>query len=476
MRNAGRIYRAALCAFALATIVPAAAQARSSAQYRIEGRGWGHGIGMSQYGADGYAAHGLDATGIVTHYFAGTVVAPRPTDGPTDVRVLLQSYLAPATVELTSAGVLRQGSATLPLVAGDTVELRSAGLYLLATRIHEGVRTNVASGSAADATVAPYVDGGVRIKFDADYAHSGTSFRGTLTAHRFDGKVSVFNTLPIESYLRGVVGDEMSPSWHAEALKAQAIAARSYALTGIGGDYDWFDLYSDTRSQVYGGLAAEDPRTDAAVAATDGLVARVGSATGEMARTFFFSTSGGRTAGNDEVWGSAPYPYLRSVPSPYEQASSYFVWKGSDVLRLTPAQLGARLGLSGSFRTASNTVFPSGYAKDVNVATTAGPKVLSASSVQSRLGLRSTYFRINYLSIGAPNAAATGSIVKLTGRVPSAGITSLLLRTNGVTRVVKLAPMGPLGAWVVRVKLTGATTATLTRAGAAGPAIAIAAT
>ncbi|MCW2920215.1 MAG: putative sporulation protein SpoIID, partial [Thermoleophilia bacterium] len=149
MRTAGRIIMLSLCALVVTSAWASAALARSGAQYRIEGRGWGHGIGMSQYGAAGYAAQGWTSDQIIRHYFTGTVVAPRPADGPTDLRVLLQSYLAPATVELTSAGVLRQGSATLPLVAGDTVELRSAGLYLLATRIHEGVRTNVASGSAA---------------------------------------------------------------------------------------------------------------------------------------------------------------------------------------------------------------------------------------------------------------------------------------------------------------------------------------
>lgn len=463
-----------MVASVLAAVAATSAQARSATQYRIEGRGWGHGIGMSQYGANGYAQRGRDFRAIISHYFAGTVVAPRPADGPGDLRVLLQSHLVPARIELTSAGFVRQGTATLPLVAGDIVEMRSSGAFLLTTRVRAGARTVVTGASSADATIVPAMDGGAKILFAADHAGSGTSFRGTLTGRRFEGKVSVVNTVPFESYVRGVVPDEMPPSWHPQALRAQAIAARSYALTGLGGDYAWFDVYSDTRSQVYGGVNAEEASTDAAVAATTGLVARVGTAAGEVARTFFFSTSGGRTAGNDEVWGSTPYSYLRSAPSPYEGPSQYFTWTGADVQRMTPAQLGARLGYSGSFRSASNTTYASGYAKDVRIATTAGVKVASASSVQAKLGLRSTWFRINLLSIGAPDAVAAGGYVKLMGRVPRLGATTLLLRTGGVTKAVKLAPQGVLGAWTARVKVAAPTTATLTRAGIAGPAVSIA--
>ena len=326
-------------------------------------------------------------------------------------------------------------------------------------------------------TIVPEVDGGARILFDADHASAGTSFRGTLTARRYESKVSVFNTLPLESYLRGVVPDEMPPGWHPEALKAQAIAARSYALRSLRTDFNWFDVYSDTRSQVYGGIGAEEATTDTAIAVTAGMVARVGSASGEVAQTFFFSTSGGRTAGNDEVWGSTPYSYLRSVPSPLETASSYFLWKGDDVRRYTPGQLGAALGYPGTFRGARNTVYASGYAKDVLVSTTGGTTTVKASSMQSRLGLRSTYFRISLLSITAPDAAAIGGFVRLSGRIPRGGRTTLQLKQGtAAARRIKLVPNGPLGAWVVRTRLgaTGSLTATLTRSGINGPQVTVA--
>lgn len=476
MRIAGRIIAGLICALVVTSAwTTAHANARSSAQYRLEGRGWGHGIGMSQYGADGYARQGWTSDRIIQHYYQGTVVAPRPVDGPTDLRVLLQSQLAPARIEMTSAGIVRQGIATLDLLPGDVVEMRSSGPFLVATRVRAGVKSQiVAAANAEDATIVPAVDGGARILFAADHARSGTSFRGMLTGHRFDGKVSVFNTVPFESYLRGVVPDEMPPSWHPEALEAQAIAARSYALRSLRTDFNWFDVYSDTRSQVYGGVGAEEASTDAAVAATANLVARVGGPDGEVAQTFFFSTSGGRTAANEHVWGSTPYSYLRSVPSPHEHASSYFTWKGDDVRRYTPMGLGSALGYPSTFRSATTTVHPSGYADDVVVRLAGGGTAsVDASDLQAKLGLRSTFFRVSYLSIIGPDVLAPGAFVKLSGRIPPGGTTTLLMRRNGVTKPIKLKPVGPLGAWVVRTRMSTELTATLTRQGLVGPRITV---
>lgn len=474
MRTATRITILTMCALLLASIGAASAQAQSRAQYWIEGRGWGHNIGMSQYGANGYAERGWTSDQIIRHYYAGTVVAPRPADGPTSLRVLLQSRLAPAKVQMLSSGTVRQGTASMALVANDVVELRSVGALLVVTRVRAGAENEVLTGSAADATIVPDVDGGVRALFASDHARFGTRFRGTLTAHRFQGRVSVFNTLPFESYLRGVVPDEMPPSWHPEALEAQAITARSYALRSLRTDFNWFDVYSDTRSQVYGGIDAEEASTNAAVDATAGLVARVGDANGEVAQTFFFSTSAGRTAPNEHVWGSTPYSYLRSARSPYEHASPYFYWRGAEVKRFTPSQLGSALGVSG-FRRAANTIWPSGFAKNVVIVASGGTSTRSASSVQASMGLRSTFFRFSYLSVAAPNAVPVGGFARITGRAPTGGTTTLLLRRDGVTRPVRLKPTGPLGAWTVRTRMTSNLTATLSRAGMVGPRITIAA-
>ncbi len=475
MRNARSIISTALCALVATSVWATAAQARSGAQYRIEGRGWGHGIGMSQYGAAGYAAKGWTSEQIIRHYYSGTVVAPRPANGPSTLRVLLQSYLAPARIQMTSPGIVSQGVSSLELQPGDIVEMRSIGAFLVATRVRAGAENQIVSAATADdATIVPAVDGGAKILFNADHARAGTSFRGTLTAHRFERKVSIFNTVPFESYLRGVVPDESIPSWPAAALEAQSIAARSYALRSLRTDFNWFDVYSDTRSQVYGGMNAEEATTDAAIAATANLVARVGGPDGEVAQTFFFSTSGGRTAANEHVWGSTPYPYLRSVPSPYEHASKYFVWRGADVRKYTPMGLGSALGYAKTFRSATTTVHPSGYADDVVVALRGGGTArVDASALQAKLGLRSSFFRISYMSIIAPDVAAPGQLVKLSGRIPPGGATYMRFTRNGTTKMLRLKPVGPLGAWVVRTRMSTDFNAALVRQGMIGPRVTV---
>jgi stage II sporulation protein D len=152
---------------------------------------------------------------------------------------------------------------------------------------------------------------------------------------------AVVNVVGLESYLWGVVPSEMPDTWPAEALKSQAIVARTYALTHMLGGGD-FDVYPDTRSQVYGGMPAE---SDAAREAVDGTAGKVVLYNGELAQTFFFSSSGGRTANVQDVWnGSKPMPYLVSVPDPYDTLSPYHDWGRSSSARCGSASGSARVG------------------------------------------------------------------------------------------------------------------------------------
>ena len=105
----------------------------------------------------------------------------------------------------------------------------------------------------------------------------------------------------------------MPKEWPAAALQAQAVAARSYALASIVKNRD-FDLYADPRSQMYYGVAAESPATTAAVKATKGEILTYG---GKVATTFYYSSSGGRTASSEDVFGLA-LPYLQSRPDPWD--------------------------------------------------------------------------------------------------------------------------------------------------------------
>ena len=479
---------AGLAALVAMVVAPAAADARSSAQYRVEGRGWGHGIGMSQYGANGYALKGWTGEQIIQHYFTGTVVAPKAVDSPNQLRVRLQYNLVTTRIEVSSSGVVRQGLVTQPLLPADVVELTEVGgVELRATVIRGAERTLLASGSGAPVTITPDLDGSLIARFSGEFAGSGTRYRGTITGQLAQPgsssdpsrqRIAVTNLVQLESYLRGVVPRESSASWPIEALRAQAIAARSYALYGIR-NRGYFDLYSTTMSQVYGGQSAEARSSDDAVASTAGMVARVGDASGPLAQTFFFSTSAGRSANNEDVWtGGAPVSYLRSVPSPFETASPYFVWKRSttpgvtsDLRVYTPAQLAAKFrgSFAGLFKGVSVAITPSGYAGKVTVRGSKGSGTVSANTVQSNWGLRSTYFRIWLLSVNAPNVIRQGQYVTLTGSAPSTGVTTLTRTVKGVTAKPLRLKVDKRGMWHAPMKVTGPSLVTLTRSGVVGP-------
>jgi stage II sporulation protein D len=213
------------------------------------------------------------------------------------------------------------------------------------------------------------------------------SYRGTFRVTAKGSMLRVVNTVGLEPYLWGVVPSEMPDRWPAEALEAQADVARSYALRSLRPG-EPFDVYADTRSQVYGGVAAESPAATAAVRATANEVVTYA---GEVAQTFFFSTSGGTTAANEEVWGGLAVPYLRSVDDPHDDLSPYHRW----TVTFTDHDLRHRLaGVSpGRFqgiRVAART--PTGRAATVAITGRDGTATVSASQVEALLGLRSTWF------------------------------------------------------------------------------------
>ena len=267
----------------------------------IEGRGFGHGVGMSQYGAYGYALReGRDFRWILGHYYPGTTVGRVAT---ARLRVLLRDTRVP---KLCGATAMRDA-------AGRRVRLRDDRVYAFTALGAEQLRVTDARTSRTRARLrAP-----VRVTGGASVCVRGTaingvrdgSYRGTLRLHRDDGRtILVVDELGLESYLQGVVAAEMPSTWSAEALKAQAVVARSYALRSLRPDRV-FDVYADVRSQAYRGIAGEAATAVAAARATRGLAVRYGV---EIAQTFFHSTSGGRTSGYVEGFGGGlPVPYLQ---------------------------------------------------------------------------------------------------------------------------------------------------------------------
>jgi stage II sporulation protein D len=230
-----RALGAALASLAATLLALGTASGARASDLLITGAGSGHGVGLSQDGALGYAEHGWSYRAILAHYYSGTSLGP--VSPRTPVRVLIGS------------------------------------------RVHR---------------------------------------------------------MALETYVRGVVSAEMPAGWPLAALEAQAVASRTYALTAHAGGTR-FDVYSDTRSQVYRGRAAYTPQTDAAVAATAGQVVTYA---GQPAITYFFASSGGRTENVENAWpGSEPEPWLKGVLDPYDAGPSHS-WKVTIAFAAAAQRLG----------------------------------------------------------------------------------------------------------------------------------------
>jgi stage II sporulation protein D len=276
-------FLALLAATVSATLLCAGVASASSLV--ITGGGDGHGVGMSQQGALGYAEHGLSYRAILAHYYSGTSIASAPAGA--QVRVLIGG------------------------------------------RVHR---------------------------------------------------------IPLETYVRGVVSAEVPSSWPLAALEAQAVASRTYALTAHAGG-SRFDVYADTRSQVYRGVAAQTPQTDAAVTATAGQIVTY---QGRPAITFFFASSGGRTENIENSFtGSQPAPWLRGVVDQYERGDLH-----SWTLTLSFSAAAARLRglMRGSFK--GIEVLERGFSPRIlsaNVLGSGGRTPVSGPELAARLGLYSTW-------------------------------------------------------------------------------------
>jgi stage II sporulation protein D len=307
-------------------VLACAPSAHAASRLVINGAGFGHGIGMSQYGAYGLALQGVPYQSILGRYYTGTQLAQ--ITAPPEVRVLLQGGQRKVTV----SGVVRIGDQPLDPAKAYNVIRGGDGLVLR-------------DGTQKLFTSAPPM----RLEGPGDGAFllSGTSvpgvrdgrYRGALELRPSGRGISAINALALESYVRGVVSAESPSAWPAEALKAQAVAARTYAITSRAGSIsDGFDQFADTRSQMYRGVAAERPTTDAAIAAT---AAQVVTFNGAPVTTFFFSTSGGHTESIENSFvGSQPKPWLKGVDDPYDDLSPKHRWKP---ITMTTAQAGARL-------------------------------------------------------------------------------------------------------------------------------------
>jgi len=397
----------------------------------VAGHGWGHGIGLAQYGAYGYALHGWSYDKIVPHYYPGTTLGTAPLR---KVRVLLSSGSKRVLISSRSPFVVRDG-------AGKKHKL-PAGTQVLGP----GLKLRLGAKKQAKALPPPLL-----FSPGSDpLAYGGRSYRGSLRVKKSGSALQVVNLVGLESYLQGVVTSEMPDRWPAEALAAQAVVARTYALAHLHkGD---FDLYPDTRSQVYGGIAAESPSATEAVSETAGEVVLY---KGDLADTYFSSSSGGKTANVQDVWPtSKPEPYLVSVPDPYDTLSPYHNW---GPLKFGAAVLGRRLHTPGPIVDFHANVASSGRVRTLTLVGTKGEKTLSGGVVRAALGLRSTWFRLGLLNLSKPKAAVVyGSSATLAGIARGVTRVSLEAQAYGGSwkRNARLIPKKGAVAPVVKPKVS----------------------
>jgi stage II sporulation protein D len=371
---------ALLAALACAPAAPAASR------LTIKGHGYGHGIGLSQYGALGYAQHGFGYREIIDHYYAQTAVGTLPDDP--DVRVLLQSGKravvtgvvagADKALDPTRSYSVTNSRGRLALWSGS----RKLGTYDAPLRL---------PASDGDALV---------LKGPAANGVRDGRYRGALEIRPTATGVMAVNVVDLETYLRGVVAAESPASWPAAALQAQAVVARSYAVTtNVGSTTDGIDQYADTRSQMYRGVASETLATDAAIAATRGEVVTQG---GKPVVTYFFSTSGGHTENVEFSFiGSLPRTWLKGVDDPFDDVSPRHTWQP---FTFTGAQAASRLkGLvRGSFK--GIKVLQRGTSPRVVQAEVVGSNGVSqvtGPELRRRFGLYDTWATFTYISSDA---------------------------------------------------------------------------
>lgn len=410
-----------------------AAQAEAAARpgapvFVINGRGWGHGVGMSQWGAHGFARRGLDYRRILAHYYRGATIGRAPV---AKVRVLLAGSKPTLTISSEAPFRVRDASGRTRTLVGTHV-------------IGPGLRVKT-KGVKKRAQLTPplvFLPGEEPLRL-------GRRYRGTIQVDKVGKRLRAINLVGLEQYLYGVVPAEVPDDWAPEVLKAQAVAARSYALATrkTGGA---FDLFPDVRSQVYRGVDEEEESTNAAVDETAGEVLMYA---GRLVTAYFHSTSGGRTASVQDVWaGSKPIPYLTGVDDPYDSISPHHTW-GPVVV--PAARIQRVLKAPGRLLDVRTTTNGSARADSVIGMGTNGEASAKASDVRRELGLRSTWFRVGVLALPQPaKPHVFGGTTRLTGT--ARGVSGFRFEHLGPTgwRVVATPQVSKDGTFSVTVRPT----------------------
>ncbi len=428
---------AVLCILALlVTALPASA----ADDFRFDGSGYGHGIGMSQYGAKGMAHAGSTAEQIIAHYFQGTeirditAVVPagsyvRTQSAPVWVNLIQHTESVVVSPTVGTAAACFDDSGTCPLTLNPGETWRFTRVLATTCEYQRWTGTSWSAGQASgtcNGSVQPAPGGGFYLDARArEYRGGQLRIRQAPQT----GKLHAIHQAGLETYLRGV--SEMPESWPVEALRAQALASRSFAVhrlitmgppasaTETLKELCWCNLFSTSVDQVYGGYTAQAAHP-VWTSLVNGSAGQLVSFQGSVALAVFSSSSGGATENNADYWGAAQVPYLVSVDDSAAHtaaaANPFSTWSSTK----SQGPLAAALGVQWVFDAIVSTRHVSGSVGSVTLRTIddGRPKTIVASGrfVQETLALRSHWFGITVLPRFAdvgPSHAFAGEILGL---------------------------------------------------------------
>jgi stage II sporulation protein D len=387
------------------------APANSGALFLVRGHGYGHGVGMGQWGAQGYALQGFTYEQILASYYPGTTLGETTA---TSIRVLLAGGKKQLTISSKKAITVEDGDGIDHTLA--------AGKTTLTPALKLAVDGGRAVALAPPLTFSPAAGASLTL---------GRRYRGQIVVDVPNRKLRVINVLPLQQYLYGVVPAEMPSAWLPDALAAQAVAARSYALANRKTAAP-FDVYADGRSQAYLGVSVE---TAAGRQAVDDTAGQVLLYDGDVANTLFSSSTGGWTQSAADAFGSPGRPYLVSVRDPYDKISPYHSW---GPVAVTSRTLGHALGVVGRVVDATVRRNSSRRVKAVKLTSLWRGSQRTASvtgaTTAAALGLRSSWFSVGVLSLQPPvpnPAVAPGTRVQLSGVVRGVRAVVVQKRSSG---------------------------------------------
>lgn len=299
---------------------------------------------------------------------------------PPTIRVLLEESVDPIPLHCSAALAITDAGRR-PIMN------MQSGAELLISADNNSVWINTQRLKCSSISIIPSSDSSITM--------CGRRWGGIVQVHADNGTTLVVGALPLEEYLEGVLPREMSPSWPAQALMAQAVAARTYALYHVIKQRDsLFDVHATTSSQVYGGSDAATPATHAAIAATRGMVL---AAEGNIILALYHANSGGATENTDAVWGFEK-PYLTGVRDDFSVHQPGHTWEAT----MPIAEIQNRLQAFGIAVDSITDIVPteraaSGRVTTIRIAQAAESFLLTGNSFRLMLGastIKSTRFTV----------------------------------------------------------------------------------